>query len=186
MPEDEADGADVRPEIAGPVSSERETSDATGAELDRLPPPAFPPGSDRRRTSSPRASVPRDESGEGDEGVPFDAFISPDDPIRKEARGIPDDAFISPEDPLVHADRDESGKVSRPDAEEETSSTVTGPVRGPERPTIHELPYLLDQLAERIHTSGERALDVHPELGHFEAALRAFLRGYLKGSGGAD
>lgn len=151
-----------------------------GPELDRLPPPAFPPGS-RRSSASTRSLRIEGEESEGDDDpsdIPEDAFISPDDPIRKRGRGIPDDAFISPDDPLVPRARDREGRIVEVEDETEAPAT-TRPRRG--TPTIHELPYLLDQLAERLHESGERALDVHPDMGHFQAALRAFLKGYLEG-----
>lgn len=187
MPDETTDEGDRRPEIAEPVSSEREFSGETGPEMDRLPPPAFPPGSaDSRHRRVPRAgaSVPPDPGEGEDESVPFDGFIAPDDPVRKEARGIPDDAFIAPDDPLVPADRNASGKVPRPPQDEDDAPATRRAQRSGdrERPTIHELPYLLNQLAERLRESGERALNVDPETGHFQAALRSFLRGYLQGS----
>lgn len=185
MPDDPPDEETRRPPVAEPVSSDREISDDTGPEMDRLPPPAFPPASGearRRRVRPTRGSAVRpDESGE-DEGVPFDAFISPDDPIRRKARGVPDDAYISPDDPVIPAERDAEGRVRRPPPEKTSEVPARRPDR--ERPTLHELPYLLDQLAERLHDVGERALDVHPGTGHFQAALRSFLRGYLQGSRG--
>lgn len=145
-----------------------------------LPPPAFPPGA-RRRAARERTVQDSPEPGTPPSEFPRDAFISPDEAIRKKGRGIPDDAFISPDDPLVPTGRDEEGHV--------TGMSLMPAARaepGPGRrgtPNIHELPYLLDQLAEQLHDSGETALNVHPDMGHFQAALRAFLKGYLEGSG---
>ena len=166
-----------------PSSAESDGTDGPGPELDRLPPPAFPPGSRRSSMGSGRTTV---EPGTGDDDdrsdIPDDAFISPDDPIRKEGRGIPDDAFISPDDPLVTTSRDEEGEVTGLGVKAPDYPPSGGRSRR-DRPTIHELPYLLDQLAERIQASGSRALNVNPEMGHFQAALRSFLKGYLEGSG---
>lgn len=158
------------------------SDDGLGPELDRLPPPAFPPGS--RRSSVPRPrSTPDAESpaAGGDESdLPDEALISPDDPIRKEGRGIPDDAFISPDDPLVPANRDEEeGTVT---GMGEFLESPGGKALQDEKPSIHELPYLLNHLAERINESGESALEVHAEMGRFQAALRSFLKGFLEGS----
>ncbi len=155
-----------------------------GPEMDRLPPPAFPPGS--RRTSVPRSPGRTDggEAGAEEDGetVPDEAFIQPDEPIRKEARGIPDDAFISPDDPFVPADYDEEGEVT-PMSTEVDTRTRTATKHRSSAPSIHELPYLLDRVAEQINEAGEDALNVHHEMGHFEAALKSFLRGYLEGTG---
>jgi len=162
--------------------------DGAGPEMDRLPPPAFPPG--YRRSAAARSRVSLGEPGEGepdeeDEELPGGAFISPDEPIRKEARGIPDDAFISPDDPFVPADPEgeepgEEGTVTGVGGEKSVSRTGSG---RDDRPSIHELPYLLDRVAEQINESGAGALRVHHEMGHFEAALKSFLDGYLNGAG---
>lgn len=144
-----------------------------------LPPPAFPPGARRRAVLKRSAHPGRSLGGKPDE-LPSDVFISPDDPIRKEGRGIPDDAFISPDDPLVPAQRDEEGHVTGLGVFTVPSSE-SGSARR-QTPSIHELPYLLDQLAEQLHESGEKALEVSSEMGHFQAALRSFLKGYLRGN----
>lgn len=172
------------PAAAGPGGS-----DGAGPEMDRLPPPAFPPGS--RRAAAPRQGVPVEEEGAGqvnDDELPDDAFISPDEPIRKEARGIPDDAFISPDDPFVPAEDEGEkgggaggGQVTG--VGEERARVASATARRDDPPSIHELPYLLDRVAEQIQGSGAQALRVHHEMGHFEAALKSFLRGYLKGGG---
>ena len=165
-----------------PKSSAPEGGPGPGPELDRLPPPAFPPGSRRSSVHEARVAVDEEEVEEGDDDFPRDAFISPDDPIRREGRGVPDDAFISPDDPLVPRERHQEGTVTGMGEAEVETADFGGSGRRQQKPTIHELPYLLDQLAERIHESGSRALEVHAEMGHFQAALRSFLKGYLEGS----
>lgn len=168
--EEEADEVD---RDAPPTPGERGSTGRT------LPPPAFPPGP-RRREVAERVSNLAPAPGTEEQKIPRDAFISPDDPIRKEGRGIPEDAFISPDDPVVTLRRDEDGEatglglLATPSSEPEPSRRQT--------PNIHELPYLLDQLAEQLNESGEKALEVHTEMGHFQAALRSFLKGYLAGN----
>ena len=135
----------------------------------------------RQRTTPEAAETPAPaESERAGLEFPQDAFISPDAPIRKKGRGIPDEAFISPDDPLVPAVRDEEGHVTGMSLLPAPQAKSGSGRRG--KPTIHELPYLLDQLAENLQESGENALEVNPDLGHFQAALRSFLKGYLEGS----
>ncbi len=174
-----------------------------GPEMDRLPPPFFPPEEPRSEghsgdpsregssgDTSPESPSPtaeaEDEGREPDAEIAVEgseeAFISPDEPIETPEDDLPDDAFISPDDPLVPADRDEEGMVTSIGDEEPAGPPPPGPPPRSERPSIHELPYLLGTLAERIHDAGERAIQASPERGHFESALCAFLRDYLKGS----
>lgn len=135
-----------------------------------------------RQRTAPEATGPPAPAESERAGLEFpqDAFISPDAPIRKKGRGIPDEAFISPDDPLVPVVRDEEGHVTGMSLMPALQTRSGSRRRG--KPTIHELPYLLDQLAENLQESGESALDVHPDMGHFQAALRSFLWGYLEGS----
>lgn len=179
QPDNPEGGADsVRPPEESETDEEGVSTAAEARSADTsLPPPAFPPGA-RRREVAERVSNPAPLSGREEKEIPDGAFISPDAPIRMEARGIPDAAFISPDDPLVPVQRNEEGQVTG-------LGLLANPISksGPSRrqtPSIHELPYLLDQLAEQLHESGERALEVHAEMGHFQAALRSFLRGYLE------
>jgi len=167
-----------------------------GPEMDRLPPPFFPPEEPRPEApsgdASPEGPSPDRSAEVGDEGREpeeemavegtEDAFISPDEPIETAEDDLSDDAFISPDDPLVPTDRDEEGMVTSIGDQDPAGPPPPGPPPRGERPTIHELPYLLGTLAERIHDAGERAIQASPERGHFESALCAFLRGYLKGS----
>src|SRR5689334_13738057 len=70
-------------------------------ELDRLPPPACPPGAWSLGHRARRPLETRAQSGEGEadagagEGVPDDAFISPDEPIVRSTSRIAPGAFIS-------------------------------------------------------------------------------------------
>lgn len=185
MANDETEGDRSAESTSEPTSPVPGGGAGTGPEMDRLPPPAFPPG--HRRSSVPRESVSLEESDPESDEVGEDAFISPDEPIRKEARGIPDGAYISPDDPFVTADEErrtepgEEGTVTG--LGEDRAMPSSGRVKSDERPTIHELPYLLDRVAEQIHDSGEQALRIHHDMGHFEAALKSFLKGYLTGGG---
>lgn len=180
QPDNPGGGADsLRPPERNEIDEEgASTAAETGSADTSLPPPAFPPGA-RRREVAERVSNPAPTSDGEEKEIPGGAFISPDDPIRTKARGIPDAAFISPDDPLVPVQRNEEGQVTGLGLLANPSSEPVSFRR--QTPSIHELPYLLDQLAEHLHESGERALEVHAEMGHFQAALRSFLRGYLEG-----
>jgi len=72
------------------------------ADLDRLPPPAFPPGTRRRqvRQQAPSRAM---ASREGNGDVPDDAFIDPDEPMHPGSGGVPEDAFFDPDAPLSPA-----------------------------------------------------------------------------------
>ncbi|MFP3948405.1 MAG: hypothetical protein ACLFWG_06725 [Longimicrobiales bacterium] len=180
-PERESESAEVSSES----QDELRGGGNHGRPADRLPPPAFPPGARRRSirrravTESPGSPAPTGSERAGPE-FPRDALISPDEPIRKKGRGIPDEAFISPDDPLVPVVRDQEGQVTGMSVLT-SSRAESGPGRSV-KPTVHELPYLLGQLAENLQESGEKALEVRSDMGHFQAALRSFLKGYLEGS----
>ncbi len=94
----------------------RKGAAGSGPELDRLPPPAFPPGSRRRapgRGGPEAADTPvaaEADAGpapvatdDGDGAIPNDAFISPDEPIVRASSRIEEDAFISPDEPFPPA-----------------------------------------------------------------------------------
>ena len=76
-----------------PRDNQRQDGSAAGGddELDRLPPPAFPPGA---RAKNVRKNH-RPAANQGD----------------NEADVFPDDAFISPDDPIVRDSRFDSGRV---------------------------------------------------------------------------
>ena len=182
MSEEDPRGSEQEAEPAGTPPREQQPSagrEGHGSPTCNLPPPAFPPG--ERRRAIRRRTRP---DSPGSDGTPSklrdEAFISPDDPIRKQGRGIPDDAFISPDDPLVPSGREEDGLVTGMSLLPRPRTEAASLRR--KRPNIHELPYLLDQLAEQLQDAGETALEVHPDMGQFQAALRSFLKGYLEGS----
>jgi hypothetical protein len=149
-----------------------------GPELDRLPPPAFPPGT--RRIHAPRTA-----SGvaSGPEGFPDGVLISPDEPIRRIGEGFPEGAFISPDDPIDAGGADE----------EEVQGEVTGigsydpePYRpagrigaNPQDP--EQVASVLEGLARGLRENGSAALAPDAYLSPFESALRGFLGGYLVG-----
>lgn len=162
-----------------------------GPELDRLPPPAFPPGN--RRAWVPRAT--RATAGD-DSGLPEGAVIGPDEPVRRIGDEFDEEAFISPDDPIDQAaggasgspgtqgDTDESVEVtgigsSDPDAYRSVA-TYAGP-RDPE-----QVANVLDELANSLREQGTAALTTPPHLSPFESALRGFLGGYMVGRGGAS
>ncbi len=81
-----------------PSGSAQELARQTTPELDRLPPPAFPPGN-RRIPTRPWKRKPSGEE-DADSFFPEGALISPDDPVRRIGEELPDDALISPDDPI--------------------------------------------------------------------------------------
>jgi hypothetical protein len=147
---------------------------------DRLPPPAFPPGQ-RVQARPRRVEAGRAEgSGEEGEGVPDDAFISPDEPIVRDGSRIAPGAFISPDEPLPRRDHVDPGEV-----------LVTGigddPHLGRERvavaqqsdPQVAALAQRIRKLADALADKGEAGLRTTPEMSRFEATLRAYCVGYL-------
>jgi len=167
-----------------------------GGELDRLPPPAFPPGqrashrrsgrrasegSDSHRgVSIGNASRPQEARGEG--GVPDDAFISPDEPIVRGGSHIAPGAFISPDEPLP----------ARGLAELRTDEVVVTGIGGdphlsPEEvagsrhddPQVDDLVLRVGRLADALRDRGEAGLRTAPGMNRFEATLRAYCVGYL-------
>jgi len=162
------------PESAAP-------SPKAGARGRALPPPAFPPGS---RRVSVRQSLERGEL--------TDAFISPDDSI-PERPGVPDDAFISPDDAVPH-------RAPYSETAGDWSEAEDGLVTGmgddthltPEEismagdPVLIEIAELAAKLSEDIRRRGEAGLHVHPGMSTFEATLRAYCVGYLRGRHAED
>lgn len=157
-------------------------------ELDRLPPPAFPPGvrSLGHRARRP-AQMAAGEGAEGQaaesEGVPDDAFISPDEPIVRSSRIAPG-AFISPDEPLPPRNPD------RVDLDEvEVTGIGDDPHLGAEDlaiarytdPAVADLVQRVAALAQSLKDKGEAGLRTTPEMSRFEATLRAYCVGYLAG-----
>lgn len=179
----------------GTTSEDGEGKDAPRA-AESLPvgPPAFPPGSRFDGAvadlGGEGGALPRPGAGRygGVAAVPpphriLQAFIPPDDPVRKVGRGIPDEAFIAPDDPFVPSSRRAEGRATGIGDDEPRTDAATRRSRG--GPTLREIPFLLDRLAKRIREHGRGALDLGPETGRFEGALRSFLKGYLDATGEA-
>lgn len=164
-------------------------------ELDRLPPPAFPPGSSRRPPAPARnrstASV-----GRGD-GFPEGAFISPDEPIRRIDGGFPEGALISPDDP-IRSRRSRTGSgpsaashlgMTEDDDDGEVEVTGIGDQNRdyyssalvPARPdiTATQVAAILEQLALMLRKGEHVPLQAESRLSPFESMLRGFISGYL-------
>jgi hypothetical protein len=178
-----APGAGMADDQDGPRPSPKRPQNANGAgqgprELDRLPPPAFPPGQRMSGRMRPRAESRRAE-GSG-EGVPDDAFISPDEPIVRSGSRIAAGAFISPDEPLPSRDHVDPDQV-----------VVTGigddPHLGHEElpasqktdPQVADLALRVRRLADALEYRGEAGLRTTSDMNRFEATLRAYCVGYL-------
>jgi hypothetical protein len=167
-----------------------------------LPPPAFPPGSRKHalRSSGPAKQdpPPRKQGSEDafispDDPIPARrdkvaaAFIQPDDPLPERRPDAMKDAFISPEDPLP---KRESLGVRRTMGKPE-EGVVTGIGSDPHLdrgelaaagdPYVMELIEAVGKLAQALRRRGEAGLRTTPEMGRFDATLRAYCVGYLAG-----
>ena len=182
------------------MSEERPPYGGNGAhkdrsDLDRLPPPAFPPG---QRTTHRRTQPASDASGGvGDDGVPDDAFISPDEPIVRTGTRIASDAFISPDapiqkrDPRAGGDDVDFGEID-PDevmvtgigddphlnAEVERAERARTPVRFDD-PIVGDIVVQVGRFADALREKGEAGLKTTTDMSRFEATLRAYCVGYL-------
>jgi hypothetical protein len=171
-------------------------------EGERLPPPMFPPGTERQRQRS--VSAPLVEGG-----IPEDAFILPDEPIR--GRAHPDmedhdddsssglgDALIDPDAPIIRREAprkpEDFEAVLGRDAADLDQGVVTGMgdddhlhdaggrVDGGLDPALAELTRVIEKLAESLRAKGEAGLRTLPEMSRFEATLRGYCVGYLAGA----
>jgi hypothetical protein len=148
-----------------------------GRELDRLPPPVFPPGTRRTHARWPEAGLTT-----ATEGFPDGALISPDEPIRRIGEGFAEGASISPDDPIGTGGDDEEaeGEVTgigshHPEAYPPVGQAGANP-RDPE-----QVASMLEGLARGLRKNGSAALAPDAYLSPFESALRGFLGGYLAG-----
>lgn len=175
---------------------------------DRLPPPAFPPGSSRRIRPE-QGSVPEDAFISPDApiergSIPEDAIFSPDDPVTRSGTRMPDDAFFSPDEPVVREaeptvpedfeDVLRSHGSSSTGAEGETEGSegqVTGMSlevqqrgRGGSRfddPHVERLYAKLVGLTKAVKERGEAGLRTEAGMSRFETTLRGYCVGYLAG-----
>jgi hypothetical protein len=140
---------------------------------DRLPPPAFPPG--QRARTRPRAGRTEGTTGEG---VPDDAFISPDEPIVRSGSRIAAGAFISPDEPIPDRDPDE-GVVTGIGDDEHLGAEDLALSGGQLDPRLSDLAARVRRLADALRDRGEAALRTTPDMSRFDATLRAYCLGYL-------
>jgi hypothetical protein len=128
--------------------------------MDRLPPPAFPPGHRRDRIHRPRST-----GSAGGGAFPAEAFFSPDDPIRRPpdegGKGEGDAWPGPPRAPRVRR---------RIDAEHPSFPAPTAP----------EIADLLEELAHEIRSLGTGRFHWRAGAPPLEAALRGVLSGYLR------
>lgn len=148
-------------------------------ELDRLPPPAFPPDARAaaRRVPRPTELQASEPEAEDEAGVPDDAFISPDEPIVRESR-IAHDAFISPDEPIPprRIERDDEVLVTGIGDDPHFADPA---VARYEDPHVADLAQRVLRLAEALRERGEAGLRTTPEMSRFESTLRAYCVGYL-------
>lgn len=176
---------------------------------DRLPPPMFPGGAPPRPAPPPppqAAAEPPLEILEADglDGVPSDAFILPDEPIRRsdpdeapDAAATFDEALIDPDAPIVRQAPprlpDDWERVLRGGGEDE-EGVVTGIGDAADEaleeelallaaadgdPHVSELIRAVRRLADGLAARGEAGLRSTPEMSRFETTLRAYCVGYL-------
>jgi len=150
----------------------------------RLPPPAFPPGA--RRPAVVRVEAPADDLSA--------ALILPDDPIPERTGSVPDDAFVSPDEPI----RRRSPRAASPlEFEVDPDEVVVTGIGDDAHLDADELaagfdPHVLEvvdavgKLAEALKRKGEAGLKATPEMSRFEAQLRSYVVGYLAGRRAAD
>jgi hypothetical protein len=141
----------------------------------RLPPPAFPPGSRKyvhtkaHQRPFTKVDVPRSASG---------AFISPDEPLPPR-RGTLGAAFVaSPEQLRARGDGVEEGVVTGmgDDPHLDRKRLVSAG-----DPHLMEVIGAVDRLAEALKRKGRAGLNAPLHASAFEATLRAYCLGYLKG-----
>lgn len=164
-----------------------------GPEMDRLPPPAFPPGVRRVARSAPLRGDLAGQDQSAESGFPAGALISPDEPIRRIGEGFPDGAFISPDDPIEHGGERPAEGAAQTEGAEEDDVEVTGMgTRDPDRyrdlashspgpRTPEEVAAALEELAGGLRTQGSAALASPHNASPFDSGLRGFVGGYLVG-----
>jgi len=163
-------------------------------EDNRLPPPAFPPGS--RKHVRKNSVHPHHEDGEQGSGADK-AFIYPDEPFPPRRDAV-QRAFIAPDEPLPHRPRGEERRAPAdvPPARGRTWTVEDEGVAmglgddphlppatalGASDPYVAELLDAVEKLAEALRRKGEAGLHAAPGMSRFEATLRAYCVGYLAG-----
>ena len=170
----------------------------------RLPPPAFPPGT-RKRPGRPARDPDSVAGSIGPEGASGDdaAFISPDDPM-PDRRDSVERAFISPDEPMPERQAGLNAAMISPDDPMPTRDesrglddaaadvgVVTGMGLDPRvkardlaagnDPNLAALIGAVSRFAEALRQRGEAGLRTTPEMTRFEATMRSYCVGYLRG-----
>lgn len=151
-------------------------SDTNGSNDNRLPPPAFPPGT--RRNTESRDVDPGEAAG------PDLPQARPRDPVGS--------AMIEPDEPMpdrvIPLSRDFLDMQLVEDGEAgEVVGMDLNPHLSPEELASRGDPYVLEigeavsKLAEAIRRRGAAGLHASPAMSRFEATLRAYCVGYLAG-----
>lgn len=158
---------------------------------DRLPPPAFPPGSRRRRPMLGHpgavqhlAAMRRDtEEGTGLGPRAARSIFSPQAEAESEvgAESFPEGAYITPEEAAEKMESRQAETGVATGIGVRRSSFAPVPVPEAEEIDFHQAAAVLERLAHGLRKNGGLALLVGPDLSRFEAVLRGFLAGYLGG-----
>jgi hypothetical protein len=129
----------------------------------------FPPGSRRLQVRA----EPRHPEPDGDEGVPDDAFIMPDEPIRRSEPAAAEawSAPPEPEEPVTVTGIGERPPLARGDLAPAASTEGD--------PHVAEVMRVVKRLADALAAHGEAALRTTPDMTPFEATLRAYCVGFL-------
>lgn len=167
MIEDPSDDAADEFESAVVHPDQGEAEDELPDQPRELPPPFFPPGTDRRQR---RLAALRERSpGEGEAGFPEDAFIQPDDPIVR-SRDEDDD------EPRVTGMGGDEHRSSRPGRAGE------GEGGGAEEGAPEDeggLPGILRRLALEVREGDGELEDPAPDAPRAEVMLRGVISAYL-------
>lgn len=167
-----------------------------------LPPPAFPPGTRKqvqRNAASPKAEPAPRKAAEDEAFISPDdpmparrdklaaAFIQPDDPLPERLPDALREAFISPEEPLPRREslgarrtmgKPEEGVVTGIGSD---AHLDPGELAAAGDPHVMELIEAVGKLARALERKGEAGLRTTPDMGRFDATLRAYCLGYLAG-----
>lgn len=117
--------------------------------------------------------LPKESLDDGDSQIEEDAFIAPDEPI---VRGkVPEDAFISPDEPIVRDGTSPQGVAVGMSGQKPALTDAAGVLLDPTY-----VAFTLESVAKVVREEGFAAgLEVGPATSHFEAVLKAYLKGYF-------